>query len=61
MKIEIKAYNKTYSVETEVDDYNIDEYLEMIVGLLFQAGFHKGTIDQAIMDLADAIKEEKEL
>jgi hypothetical protein len=61
MKIEIKAYNKIYSVETEADDYNIDEYLEMIIGLLFQAGFHKETIDRAIIDLADAIKEEKEL
>ena len=61
MKIKIKTYNKIYSVETEVDDYNIDEYFEMIVGLLFQAGFHKETIDQAIIDLAGAIKEEKEL
>jgi 3-methyladenine DNA glycosylase Tag len=58
MKLQLTAYNKTYSVETEVDDYNIDEYFEMIIGLLFQAGFHKETIDRAIEDLSIAIKEE---
>lgn len=57
MKLQLTAYNKTYSVETEVDDYNIDKYLEMIVGLLFQTGFHKGTIDQAIEDLSISNKE----
>jgi hypothetical protein len=57
MKIEIKAYNKTYSVETEVDDLSIDEYFEMFIGILFQAGFHKGTIDQAIEDLSISNKE----
>jgi hypothetical protein len=57
MKLQLTAYNKTYSVETESDDYNIDEYFEMIVGLLFQAGFHKETIDQAIEDLSISNKE----
>ena len=57
MKLQLTAYNKTYSVETEVDDYNIDKYLEMIVGLLFQTGFHKGTIDQATEDLSISNKE----
>lgn len=57
MKLQLTAYKKTYTIETESDDYNIDEYLEMIVGLLFQAGFHKGTIDQAIEDLSISNKE----
>ncbi len=58
MKIQITAYNKTYSVETETDDYDINEYLEFIVGLLFQAGFYKETIDRAIIELAEQLKEE---
>lgn len=58
MKLQLTAYNKTYSVETEVDDYDIDEYFEMIVGLLFQAGFHKETIDKAIEDLSISNKEQ---
>jgi hypothetical protein len=58
MKIQITAYKKTYTVETEADDYDINEYLEFIIGLLFQAGFHKEAIDRAIIELANELKEE---
>lgn len=57
MKLQLTAYNKTYSVETENDDFHIEEYFEMFIGILFQAGFHKGTIDQAIEDLSISNKE----
>jgi hypothetical protein len=58
MKLQLTAYNKTYTVETETDDYNINEYLEIIVGLLFQTGFYKETIDRGIIELAEQLKGE---
>lgn len=53
MKIEIKNYGNTYSVETEHDDLDISEIIEIITGLLLQVGFHKESINNAIKELAD--------
>ena len=53
MKIEIKNYGNTYSVETENDDLEISEVIEIITGLLLQVGFHKENINNAINELAD--------
>ena len=58
MKLQLEVYKKKYIVETEYDDVSIDEYFDLIIGLLMQAGFHKETIDRAIEDLSIAIKEE---
>jgi hypothetical protein len=58
MKLQLTAYKKTYTIETENDDLDIDEYFDLIIGLLMQAGFYKETIDKAIEDLSIAIKEE---
>jgi hypothetical protein len=58
MKLQLTAYKKTYTIETEYDDVSIDECFELMIGVLMQAGFHKETIDNAIEDLSIAIKEE---
>lgn len=61
MRIEIQSYKKKYIVETENDDLCIDEYFHIIIGLFLQSGFHKETIDRAILDLSDSIKSEFEI
>ena len=53
MKIEIKNYGNTYTVETENDDLEISEVIEIITGLLLQVGFHKESINNAINELLD--------
>ena len=57
MKLQLKSHSKSYLVETETDDLTIDEYFDIFIGLLFQAGFHKETIDRAIVELAESIKD----
>jgi hypothetical protein len=59
MKIQIECYKRKHTVETETDDYNIEEYLDFIIGLLLQVGFHKESINNAIVELAEELKEEK--
>jgi Holliday junction resolvasome RuvABC DNA-binding subunit len=53
MKIEIKNYGNTYSVETETDDLEISEVIEIITGLLIQLGYQQESINEAIKELAD--------
>lgn len=60
MKLQLTAYKKQYTIETENDDLCIDEYFDIIIGLLIQAGFHKETIDQAIIELSESIKQEQD-
>lgn len=56
MKIQIECYKRKYTVETEADDYDIEEYLDFIIGLLLQVGFHKESINDAIIELAEEFK-----
>lgn len=58
MKIELKTYKKTYSVETEYDDISLDEYFQIFEGLLVQAGFNKQSIEEYIVELGQQINEE---
>jgi hypothetical protein len=58
MKIELKTYRKTYTVETEYDDMSLDEYFQIFEGLLVQAGFNKQSIDECIVELGQQINEE---
>jgi hypothetical protein len=60
MKLQLTTYKKTYTIETENDDLDIDEYFDIIIGLLIQAGFHKETIDRTIIELSDELKEEQD-
>jgi hypothetical protein len=53
MRIEIKHYGTTYTVETQTDDYEITEMFDIFTGLLIQIGFTNETINDAIKELAD--------
>jgi hypothetical protein len=57
MKIQLESYRKTYSVTTEYDDLDIDEYLELIKGLLVSSGFAEETVKRGIIELAESFKE----
>lgn len=53
MKIEIKHYGNTYTVETENDDLDAVEIMDIITGLLIQLGYQQQSINEAIKELAD--------
>jgi hypothetical protein len=53
MRIEIKHYGTIYTVQTENDDLNAVEVMDMITGLLIQMGYQQESIDEAIKELAD--------
>jgi hypothetical protein len=55
MKITIECYGKTHSVETQSDDLNIDEHLQIIYGLLIQLTFNSNVIKNGLLDLAEEI------
>jgi hypothetical protein len=55
MKITIECYGKTLSVETQSDDLNIDEHLQIIYGLLIQLTFNSNVIKNGLLDLAEEI------
>jgi ABC-type uncharacterized transport system ATPase subunit len=58
MRLQLENYKKKYSVETEYEDISIEDHLDMFMGLLKQAGWQKKTVDDAIIELAESIKEE---
>ena len=58
MKLQLEAYKKKYTIETENDDLDIFEYLDMFKGLLVSSGFESNTVDSAIVELADTLKDE---
>lgn len=53
MKIEIKHYGNIYTVETERDDLDAVEIMDIITGLLIQLGYQQQSINEAIKELAD--------
>ena len=56
MKITVEAYNKKFSVETQNDDLDISEYLEIYYGLLIQLTFNSEVIKNGLMELTDLIE-----
>lgn len=58
MKLQLENYKKKYSIETEYEDVSIEDYLDMFMGLLAQSGWQKQTIDDAIIELAESLKED---
>jgi hypothetical protein len=58
MKIEVKSYGNTYTVETERDDLGVVEIMDIITGLLIQLGFQQEDINDAIIELADELKKD---
>lgn len=59
MKLQLEAYKKKYTVETENDDLEIFEYLDIVKGLLVSSGFESKTVDEAIIEFADSLKDEE--
>ena len=58
MKLQLESYKKKYIVETENDDLEIYECLDIFVGLLVQSGWQQQTINDAIIELAESLKED---
>jgi len=58
MKIQLETYGKKYSVETQNEDLNIEEYFDIFIGLLVQATFNKTTINDYIIELANELRNE---
>jgi len=56
MKITIESYGKKFSVETQNDDLDINEYLEIYYGMLIQLTFNSETIKNGLMDLTNLIE-----
>lgn len=53
MKIEIKYYGATYTVETVNDDLIAEEVLDIMTSLLIQMGYGQKSINEALKELAD--------
>lgn len=53
MKIEIKHYGATYTVETQNDDLTTDEIFDIFTGLLIQIGHKQQSINETIKKLED--------
>jgi hypothetical protein len=51
MKLTLESYSKKYSIETDNDDLNIEEYTEIIVNLLISAGFARETIIECFNEM----------
>jgi hypothetical protein len=56
MKITVEAYGKKFSVETQNDDLDINEYLEIYYGMLIQLTFNTEVIKNGLMELTDLIE-----
>lgn len=52
MKLQLEAYQKKYTIETEFDDLTAFEFLEIIKGLMRQMTYSEATINEAILELA---------
>lgn len=56
MKITIENYGKKFSVETQNDDLDINEYLEIYYGMLIQLTFNSEVIKNGLIELTDLIE-----
>jgi hypothetical protein len=57
MKLQLENHNYKYTVETEYNDVDLDEYLKLFKGLLIQATFNEQQFKRGILELADELKE----
>jgi hypothetical protein len=57
MKIQIENYGYKYTVETEFNDVDLNEYLQLFKGLLITATFNETQFNNAILELAEELKE----
>jgi hypothetical protein len=56
MKLQLEAYEKKYTIETEFDDLTAFEFLEIIKGLMHQMTYSEKTINEAILELSNEIQ-----
>ena len=56
MRITIESYGKKFSVETQGDDLDISEWLEIYYGMLIQLTFNSEVIKHGLLELADEIE-----
>jgi hypothetical protein len=59
MKIQIENYGYKYTVETTHNDVALDEYLQLFKGLLITATFSEKQFNNAILELAEELKEDE--
>ncbi len=57
MKIQIENYGYKYTVETEFNDVDLNEYLQLFKGLLITATFNETQFNNTILELAEELKE----
>jgi len=55
MKITIKHYGDTYSIETKEENLDATQMLETFTSLMKCIGFQQSSIDGAIMELNEQI------
>lgn len=58
MKLQLENYGYKYTVETEHNDVDLEEYLQLFKGLLITATFNEEQFKRTILELADELKEE---
>lgn len=56
MKLQLNAYGKTMTTETEYDDVSLEEYFEAFEGLLVQATFDQRSVREFIIELGEQYK-----
>ena len=61
MKLQLTSYGNTYTVETSSNDLDANEYLDIFKRLLVQATFSESIVNEAIIELADELKEIEKL
>ena len=57
MKLQLENYGYKYIVETPHEDVEVDEYLQIFKGLLITATFTEKQFNNAILELAQELKE----
>ena len=56
MKITLKHYGVTYSIETKENDFDATEMINTFNNLMLSAGWQQDSIDGAIMALNEEIE-----
>jgi hypothetical protein len=58
MKLQLENYGYKYTVETEHNDVEPEEYLQLFKGLLITATWSEKTINNAIIVMSNEIEEQ---
>jgi hypothetical protein len=58
MKLQLENYGYKYTVETEHNDVDLDEYLQLFKGLMITATFSEKQFNNTIIELSNEIQEQ---